>query len=533
MTATTTGATSTRPFLAWWALFPLAALAGVALSAAFPPVGGWGWTLAGVVAVAAVVRLAPGLWACVSALTITGLVLNALAISWQAVISVESYVGLTVIEALYFSALGAALYAVRAWAAAPVLQAGLWTAVEFVQARWPFGGFAWTRLGYGVIDSPFEGYYPFIGAGAVGFLVALVAHLIVWSVGRNRRRTLRRVLAALVVAALVLGIGALGTTYRPDRDASLGTVDVGYVQGGAPGGGVYGLGTPRTITYNHIRENARLLARIRSGELPQPAFIVWPENSTDMDPFRDSETRRLVDDAVRAGGLPVMVGSPVVGPGVDERQTLALWWTPDGPSGTYAKRDLVPFGEWIPFRSLLLPLIPLLRYVGEQTVPGTTPGVLETGMGYRAGVAICFEVAFPETLYEAVDAGAQTMAIQSSNAMFQHTPQIEQQFLITRVRAAELRRELLVVTTSGVSGLIGPDGGTLQRLPESVGASGVVTLHRSTLRTPVVLGGRFAEHAIALAAALCLLGGFIAARRGRHAEQWTTTTERRGGATDG
>jgi len=85
------------------------------------------------------------------------------------------------------------------------------------------------------------------------------------------------------------------------------------------------------------------------------------------------------------------------------------------------------------------------------------------------------------------------MVVGSNNAMFQGSPQIEQQFAITRVRAAELRRQILVVTTSGVSGLIDDHGRVVLRGADHVGDSGVVTLTRTTGRTPLLAGGWVVE----------------------------------------
>lgn len=501
-----------------WVLVVGAGAGGLALTSAFAPLGWWPGAVVGVALVAAVVRWAPGARASVLLVGLAGLVHNATALTWESALNVESYVGLALVEALYFLPLGWGLFAVRGWRGAPVVSAGLWTAMEFVQARWPFGGFAWTRLGYGVLESPLAGFYPFVGAGATTFVVALLGCLLAWVPGRRPRRA---ALVAAVAAVLAFGVGALGGLYRPDVGASQGRVAVGYVQGGAPGGGIYGLGTPRTMTYNLARELGEFARRVEAGQVPRPAFVVGPENSTDMDPTLDDETGRVVAQAVQRVGVPVVVGSPMAGPGPDQRQTSALWWTPrDGITDRYDKRDLVPFGEWIPFRDALLPLLPILRAAGEQTVPGPGPNPLNAGDGLGVGMAICFEVAFPQTLYDQVDAGAQIVAVQSNNSMFRGTPQLAQQFDITRVRAAEMRRQILVVTTTGASGVIAPDGSVAVAVPFDDPASGVAELDRSAVRTPVMRGGGLAEPAIAASASVWLAVGLIAARRRRHGEQW-------------
>jgi apolipoprotein N-acyltransferase len=96
--------------------------------------------------------------------------------------------------------------------------------------------------------------------------------------------------------------------------------------------------------------------------------------------------------------------------------------------------------------------------------------------------------------------------VQSSNAMYQGTGQIQQQFAITRARALELRREMLVVTTSGVSGLIEADGSVRFTLPDHVGASGVVTLPERTGLTPAASWGG----AIELGIVVLTLAGLVA-----------------------
>lgn len=196
---------------------------------------------------------------------------------------------------------------------------------------------------------------------------------------------------------------------------------------------------------------------------------MWPENATDLDPDTDPRTGQLVEQSVAAMGLPVLVGAILDGPEPGRRRTAAQWREPDGRIGpTYQKRSLVPFGEWIPFRDVLLQLIPALRYVGAQSVAGTDPGLLDVqlpdGRSISLGVLACFDVAFDPVVHDL--AAAQAIVVQSNNAMCLGTVQIEQQFAITRARAAELRRDTLVVTTSGITGLIDATGRVTMKVTE-------------------------------------------------------------------
>ena len=157
---------------------------------------------------------------------------------------------------------------------------------------------------------------------------------------------------------------------------------------------------------------------MRLGQERQPDFLLWPENSTDIDPTVDPVTRLTVDAAAQVAGRPILVGAVMQGPGEGERQTSALWWVPGrGPQARYDKQNLVPFGEWIPFRDQLKPLFPVLERVGAQSVPGTKPGVLTVNLGdrvVRLGDVICFELAYDQTVYGAVRGGAQVLLVQST-----------------------------------------------------------------------------------------------------------------------
>lgn len=447
-----------------------------------------------------------------------GLGLLVPSILWQAMITTISFVALVGVETVFYSLLGGVLWAARGRSWTPWLSAGLWVSVEALFSRWPFNGFGWLRLGYTQIDSPLAGLLPLGGVALVSLAVALVGQLVAqaWG-GRDRIQAA----VAVFVAVVLIALGAVGADWEPAQPP-LGDVNIGYVQGGAVGGGLYGLGEARSISHRHAEEVDTLMESVEAGDVPPPALIVLPENTTDMDPTLDGVTGQLMHRMAVRSGVPLLVGVPLsLGDG--ERKTSSLWWTPSGPAGEYQKRNLVPFGEWVPFRDVFEPLVPQLAYVGEQSVPGTKPGVISgpiaNGRVLGVGTAICYDVAYPETVADVARAGAEIIVVQSNNAMFGRSAQVPQQFAITRTRAAELRREILVVTTSGQSGLIGTRGELAHLVPSDVSASGVITMPRRDALTPYVRGGWLADPIIASLAALALVLA-EGRRRMANGEQW-------------
>lgn len=502
---------------------PAAALAsGAMVGLAWEPFGLWPLAVLGVAALMLLVAPRPGRtrWRDAAATGWWfGLGMNLVAIGWVHVIGWYVVPPLVGFMALWSSL--AALVTRAAWCSGhplirAVATAAGWSLAEFGASRVPFGGFGWLRLGFTQVDSPLRGWFPVVGVAGVSLVVALLGSLL--AAAATAGRPVHRVAPAVVAAALCLGAPLAGRT--PARPAK-GQVVAGIVQGNLDGSaGPHAMGYARSVTENHVAQTVDLMARVRSGALPAPAFVVWPENSTDVDPRLDASTHELLMTASRIAQVPILVGAVTSGPGPDERQTTALWWPTSGfPGARYDKRNLVPFGEWIPLRSQLLPLLPVLEQVGPQSVPGTTPGVLDVtlddGRRLALGDVICFELAWDGTVYDTVRHGAGVVAVQSNLGTYTGTAQPPQQLAITRARAMELRRELVVATTNSDSGLVLPDGTTTAMTTPRTAASRSVVVPVRQGATPAVVVGPLLEQAAAALGALALAVGLLTDRRPR------------------
>ena len=468
------------------AALALAAASGIALWASFPSLG-W-WPLAPV-AVAGLAVATRGQRARGAALLgfVAGLAFLVPHLHWSGIyVGVLPWAALSAAEAGYFAAMAALMQ--RAWrapggrAGTVVVIAGLWVAQEALRDRTPFGGFPWARVAFSQADSPLLGLAALGGAplvtGAVAAVGACLAVAAVGAVALLRSLGRRRVPAlALVAAALVLAGGAV--VPRPtgsDRD-----VAVAAVQGNVPRAGLDFNAQRRAVLDNHVRATLDLAARVAAGRTPRPDVVLWPENSSDIDPLRNADAGEIISTATDAVGVPVLVGAVLQEP-TDHVSNAAIVWGPDGgpapgPGARYVKRHPAPFAEYIPYRSFFRHFSDKVDLVARDFAPGRTVGVLPAG-GARLGDIICFEVAYDDLVRDTVTAGADLLVVQTNNATFGFSDESVQQLAMSRLRAVETGRAVVHVSTVGVSGLIMPDGRLVAR-------SGHFTTDVLTARLPL------------------------------------------------
>jgi apolipoprotein N-acyltransferase len=286
--------------------------------------------------------------------------------------------------------------------------------------------------------------------------VALAGGLLAWAV------VARRVMARVAAVAAAFGVIAVGALI-PTPELAGPTATVAVVQGNVPELGLGFNDERRRITRNNAEVTAALADDVAGGRTTQPDLVVWPENSVDINPYADAQTRAEVSRAVDAIAAPTLIGALVPTPDGRNVENTSIVWEPGSGAGqTYVKRHPMPFGEYIPFRSIARRITSAVDQQPRDFVAGDEVGLLEMGPS-DIGAVICFEVAFDNLVRDAVSAGADLLAVQTNNATFGFTPMTEQQLAMARFRAVEHGRTVLVAALAGVSAIVGPDGAVRER----------------------------------------------------------------------
>jgi apolipoprotein N-acyltransferase len=359
--------------------------------------------------------------------------------------------------------------------------AGWWVAAEALRGRWPYA-FPWGRLAMSQAGAPTAGWAAVGGAPLLTFLVALAGAALAWLLigpargnragdggqpggpggGRVPGRARRRALPLLAVAGAA-GLAVAGAVLPVDEPAAGPQATIAAVQGDVPRARTLANQLRATkVTVNHASATEGLAAQVRAGARPAPDLVIWPENSTDLDPLLNPPIYATIAQAVSAIGKPVLVGSVLQNP---LRNAGQLWLPRSGPGGVYAKRQLVPFGEYIPFRGLLDKFTSLPSLQPVNFTPGHKAVVFHVGT-IRLGDVICYEVGFDNLVSSEVRAGANLLAVQSNDADFEldgQTGESAQQLAMARIRAVESNRAVVYVSTTGESAIIAPDGTVMTR----------------------------------------------------------------------
>ena len=349
------------------------------------------------------------------------------------------------------------------WIAAPCL----WVSLEYVRTH-AFSGLPWGLFGY----SQFQ-WLPLIQIAnvtavyGVSFLIVLVNVsvflLIRWALTENPQRTLRPWLPLAVTVAAVLGVWLYGLSQlqAPPSDR----LTVGIVQAN--------IDQAHKWDQAYRVETLERYRRLTETVSPRSDLILWPEAATPFMFEQEPDYRSLVTEMTKNAEVPLVFGSPALRRQSDGTPYLlnsAYLLNPSGEiTGRYDKQHLVPFGEYIPLQRILFFLDKLVVGIGDFQ-PGPGPTLLDFEHGpdrreTRFGVAICFEVIFPDLVRRFALEGANFLVTITNDAWFGNTVAPHQHFGMVVFRAVENRMAFARAANTGVSGLIDPTGRILTATP--------------------------------------------------------------------
>ena len=516
--------------------------AGLLLCASFPPVGLW---------YAAFVAFALLAWIFTREAArpaggfgygfLFGLAFYLPLLPWTGeLVGVGPWLALSVLCAVFPGLFGLLAVAVRRQHGWPVWFAALWVLVEWLKCTIPFGGFPWGVVAFGQADGPLLVIAKLGGAPLLSFAVVLAGCGFTslgleiydwWRKGARRSHVPPRVVLPGVCICLVLfattalwpGVHQSGIGAGNDP-----TINVAAVQGNVPRLGLDFNAQRREVLDYHMRETLQLADDIRAGRAPQPQFVIWPENSSDIDPISNPDAAEQIFVAAQAVNAPILVGTVLARPdstpdNPTSTNTVIVWDPNAGPVDRHDKQIVMPFGEYLPWRGFFKHLSGYADRAG-YFVPGNGTGVVHAA-GVPVGVTTCWEVIFDRAPRESVLNGAQLLAVPTNNATF-NQDMSEQQLAFAKLRAVEHDRYTVVAGTTGISAVIAPDGREMARTGFFEPGYLDKQVHLNTDLTPATRWGPILQCvliAIGLAALLAAIlhNGWFMRRRSRRASDST------------
>ncbi len=335
-----------------------------------------------------------------------------------------------------------------------------WVGLEYARSVL-LSGFPWLLLGYGLADRPdLRQAADLAGIPGLGFLLALSGVALHRTASLLARRSWR---ACAAPAAVFLAIPAFLFAYGSWRNAAAdggraaGEFRVAVAQGAidqsvkwAPA-----FQEETVAIYGALTEEAAA----RGAQV-----VVWPETAAPFFYGWEAGLSGKVDAIAADAGVPIIFGAPWYDPSEGGKYFNSVFLI-DGrgvPRGRYDKRHLVPFGEYIPLRSVLFFLQKLTAGEGDFSA-GAGPALFRVG-DTKAEASVCYEALFPGIIRDGVVTGADWLVNVTNDAWFGDTVAPWQHLAMARMRSVEFRRPMVRAANSGVSAVIDAKGALVGQL---------------------------------------------------------------------
>ncbi len=425
---------------------------------------------------------------------------------WTVFFGAIAYVPFVAVLAAYWAAAGALVGALsRRGVHSPWVVAAVWVLFEALRGRWPFGGFSWGELGYATHGLATVRALAGWGGVLLVSLVAVVAAGYLATTWTRARAGEWPALARPAASLLALGVATLVAAVTLPETAPTSTVRVAIVQGNDVNREL----TPAERRARYLPRNHLELA---AGLGDDADLVVLPESSLDAPPTDDPWLSGALTGLARRLDAAVLSNAAVRVQGGRRLENTNFLHSRDGDlEGTYVKQHLVPFGEFVPGRSLLEGLVEAVEQVPLDYAPGDREVVFEAG-GTRFGNLICFESAFTGISRSYARDGAEFLVVSTNNRSFRRSANAAQHVAIGRIRAVETGRPVVHAAISGISAFVEPDGDVVESTELFKPTTLVAEVTGRRGRTPYV---RFGDWVVVAAGAVVVVAAVVARRRER------------------
>jgi apolipoprotein N-acyltransferase len=306
--------------------------------------------------------------------------------------------------------------------------------VELLLRTVPFTGFGWSRLSFTQVDGPLQFLYPSGGVVLVAFLIALIS---------SARSVFNLALICLVIA---------GLSFLPRIEATDKKSSIALVQGGVVKLGLGFNSKPKEVFLRHLQQTSK------SVTFNQVDLIIWPENAVDIDINTNDEVKKLINEKSVFLDTPLLVGG--VTKSGDNLLNQSFLFDPQIKQ-SYSKRYLTPFGEYLPLRGIATKVSRYADQITDFKAGQEDTKFLIDNATFQS--LICYEL-LDDSFRDQINTNF--LVIQTNNATFGDTAQLDQQLNIARVRAIETGRYIAYVSTTGTTSFIDNRGKIIEKLPK-------------------------------------------------------------------
>ena len=399
-------------------------------------------------------------------------------LSWLSLVGIDAYIILALLMALITGSTGYFMYKVKDLPLPFVWYGLIFISMETITDYIPFGGFPWGKIAYDSADAPWANLMPYGSSPLVTIAILLISALMIPSLGF----ILQKAFSASLVFIIAIAAFSLFLQDLDKHDVkSIGKIDLALIQGSVPRVGLSFNEQKMEVLKYHIDETNNLLDNTSQNF----DAILWPENSIDVDPFVNQDAGDLIKEVVRKYNKPLLSGA-VLQKSDGLSNSVMLWDPVDSKVvDSYEKIHLVPFGEYLPLRGFLTEYIKRFDLIPQDFIAGDTPNNININSAVISPI-ICFEIAWNTSLFMQIKNGGNLISVHTNNATYAFSNQLEQQFMMTRIRAMETGRDVVVTATTGVSAHINRYGDVLWSSKEFVPQSKIVSPSLYSDITPAV-----------------------------------------------